>query len=172
MSNGFPQNISKFEVRGRGSPNSLGHLYHSFANLFLLQIDSPNGLVSFLTWMSAQTWKRVPFHGIFSLPLPPPLCLHAHTALCGAEFTEGLWEGQKQEISPQHENLKLNQTSCSEPSEDALPHRSYLLGFLITIIFSSDLRISFLHPFLVLPSIKPSVQGLTLLFKHFSKVLP
>lgn len=96
--------------------------------------------------MSAQTWKRFPFHGIFSFPLPPHLRLHTHTyiALCGTEPTEGLWKREKQEfISPQHKKLILD-----IPFRVIVEYSACLLGFLMTIMFSSDLKISFLYPLL------------------------
>lgn len=111
---------------------------------------------------------------VFSLPLSLHLSVytHTHTALCGAQFTEGLWQGQKQFISPQHKNLTLIQMSYSKLSQDTLPHHSYLLGFLVTIMFSSDLKISFLHPLLFYLLLNHQFRVLVFFFKHVSKVLP
>lgn len=166
ISNGFPQNTSKFKVQGRGSPNSHGHLYHSFANLFHFQIFSPNGLISFLPWMSAQTWKRVPFHGIFSPPLPPPLCLHTHTH-------SPVWSTVYWRFVARTETVYFTTTQKLNIDLDVLlkavlgyPAPSFLPSWLPcynNVLFRSKDKL--FTPFVVLPFIKPSVQGLGFFFQ-------
>lgn len=148
-SNGFPKISLSSRFKIVVSQTLLVTSTMVLHNLSHLHINSPNCLVSFQPWMSAQTWDTVPFH-IFSLPFPPSLCLYmhahartrtrTHTALCVAEFTEGLWQGQKQEfISPQHKNLKLSIRHCVLNHPRTLGHTAPT--FLASLSQSRSLQI-------------------------------